>query len=70
MSVHILKHGQALCGARRRRNRPVLSGMPRENRPAGDRWVSFEDAANLKHATCAACVEEHKRQAAEEETKP
>jgi hypothetical protein len=66
MSVHILKHGQALCG---------LPGLPRDW-PAGHRWVSFEDvqysiedslakpSKPSENEICSACASEHLHAAA------
>lgn len=50
MTVHILKHGRALCGQ---------PGMPVEW-PEDHKWVSFEDEANLHEVDCPGCREAFK----------
>ena len=47
VSVHILKHGLALCGA----------GMP--SAWPGDRWISFLDTKIEADAPCSACRSAH-----------
>lgn len=51
--VHILKHGEALCG--------TVSGVPHDW-PPEHKWVSFEDADGIVRARanlCAPCGEAH-----------